>query len=169
MTCTWNSSEGISAKLRMLACAPSVCCRANATTLAAISPTLTHWKRIERKGLSSDRGMKTTGAHPLVGEGSLLAWGGARASAVLAGHPQHVAVAAIVGVAAGHEQEIGKPVDVLERWRAHVFVGLVGQRHHAPLRPPADGTRHVQRCGRGRAARKHERCERRQFGIELID
>src|SRR5262245_40478348 len=152
----------------MLACAPSLFCRKNATTLATIRPTLTHWKLIERRGLSSERGMKTTGQVVLFCNRGASAQPPST-STVLAGHPKHIGGAALIGGAAGHEQQIRQPIDVLQRGSTDVLVGRACQRHHAPLRAPANRARHVQRRGTGRATRQNEGGERRQLGIELVD
>src|SRR5215468_5051438 len=89
-----------------------------ASTLAAMMPTVTHWKRIERSGLSSDRGMKTTACY-------LCAFFGWRRSGeelplpVLPRHPQHIAFAELVHIAACHKDEVGKAVDVFEGGGRH--------------------------------------------------
>ena len=60
---TWNSSLGMSAKLAAAVSPSPALCQTKTSTLAAIRPTVTHWKRIERSGLSSERGMKTTACY----------------------------------------------------------------------------------------------------------
>ena len=60
---TWNSSVGTSAKLAAAVGRAARSARRRPATLAAMRPTVTHWKRIERSGLSSERGMKTTACY----------------------------------------------------------------------------------------------------------
>ena len=57
---TCRSSEGTTAKLAAAVWPSPTLCQAKASALAAMSATVTHWKLMDRRGLSSDRGMKTT-------------------------------------------------------------------------------------------------------------
>src|SRR5215213_6257720 len=106
------------------------------STLAAIRPAVTHWKRIERRGLSSDRGMNTT---------SYILWLMRRALSVLARHPKHIVGAAIVDVSAGNEQQVRQAVHVFQGRRTDGLVRQRGQFDHQALGAPANGTGHVQR------------------------
>ena len=44
MTCTWNSSEGTSAKLAAVAWPIGEFCNRNTATLTAMREMVTHWK-----------------------------------------------------------------------------------------------------------------------------
>src|SRR5687767_14937010 len=69
-----------------------------------------------------------------------------------------------VGRAREDEEQVREAVEV-----AHALaVDLVAAVDRAPLGAPADGTADVQ-LGRGwRAARKHERLQRGQIGVDLV-
>src|SRR5258705_7040014 len=91
------------------------------------------------------------------------------ASPVLPRRPEHVAGAFVIGVTAGDEQEIGKPVDILQRRPADRFSGPIIKFDHHALRTTADRAREMQ-IGRGRAsARQNERPQWLQIGIEPVD
>jgi hypothetical protein len=64
---TWNSSDGTRAKLAIEASPCGVFSSRNTITFAAIKLMVTHWKRTDRSGFSSERGMKTTGTLPGLG------------------------------------------------------------------------------------------------------
>src|SRR5436305_14730874 len=66
-------------------------------------------------------------------------------SAVLTGDPEHVSSTLLVGVAARDKQEVGQPVDVFQRRRRDVLVGLVLQFHHETLGASAHGARKMQK------------------------
>ena len=82
--------------------------------------------------------------------------------------PQHFAAALMACKhAREHEQQVGEPVQVLERLgcdRRHAR-----KRPGAPLRAPADGTREVAGGSRRAAARQDELLERRQPFIERVE
>src|SRR5262249_23441570 len=147
---TWNSSEGMRAKLAIAAASVCMLPSRNTITLAAIRLTVTHWNAIDRRGFSSESGMKATVLYPPIAG---LPGGRLRrpALAVLAGPPQNVLSAEVVDVAAGHEQQVRQAVDVLQRRRAHGLVGIVGKPDDVALGAPADGARHMQRRRRRRA------------------
>ena len=90
-------------------------------------------------------------------------------SAILARHPQHVGRALVVGVAAGDEQEVRQPVDVFERGGSDAFALGVGKRDHQALGAAADRAREMQIGGGGTAAGQHERAQRGETGVELVD
>jgi hypothetical protein len=83
--------------------------------------------------------------------------------------PQHVRPAEIVGRAGGDEQIIREPVDIGERGLADFLALDSRQRDHGSLRPPADCARLMQRGGRRRAARQHERTKRMKLRVERVD
>jgi hypothetical protein len=64
-----------------------------------------------------------------------------------------------------HEQQIGEPVDIPDQ----DLVDRRPQRHHAPLRTPADRPRHVQRGTGLDAAGEDKMRERGEIGLEPID
>src|SRR5688572_6693249 len=165
MTPTCINSEGTTAKLAVAAWPKPMFCQAKATTLAAINPMVTHWKRIERRGLSSERGMKTTGF-------STFALGLARTNGrltVLPRHPQDIGLAALVDVAAGHKQQIGQAIDVLEPRRGDAFAGLAGKLDHYALGAPAHRACHMQGRRSCTAARQHERSQRTELAVHGVD
>src|ERR1051326_8877307 len=94
---------------------------------------------------------------------------GFRRLAVLPRHPQHVARAPVVAVTAGHEHEVGQPVDVLAQRRRDALAGPIGELHDQPFGAPGDGTREVQMGGGGLAAGQHERAQGPKLRVEAVD
>ena len=94
----------------------------------------THGRRILRSGLVSWIGMNAIAACSRL--------------AVLAGNPEHVAGAPVVGKAGGDEEEIGQAVDVARRLRVDRLAG--GERHGQALGAAGDGAAEME--GRGGAA-----------------
>src|SRR6202007_3188483 len=69
-------------------------------------------------------------------------------SAILAGHPEHVARAIIVRAPAGHEQEVRQAVHILDRGVGNRLVGPGGEFHHHSFRPTPNGAGEVEGGGR---------------------
>ena len=59
-------------------------------------------------------------------------------------------------MARGDEKEIGEPVDVFQRRRAHPLALLTRQRHHQALGTPGNGAGEVQMGGGRAAGRENE-------------
>src|SRR5208283_870129 len=65
-------------------------------------------------------------------------------SAILPRLPQHVARALVVGIARGHEQKVGQPIDVFQHLGRDALVRLVLELGDQPLGTPAHGAGEMQ-------------------------
>src|SRR5579862_5042599 len=128
--------------------------RTNTTTLASIRAQVTTGRFDSVEGPSSHSGITMTILNPLT---------------VLSGRPQHVAATFVVGVAAGDEQIIRKPVDVFERRRRNLFACGILEFDHDALGAAADGAGKMQVGGRGAAAGQDEGLQRLKLAVEPVD
>ena len=75
----------------------------------------------------------------------------------------------MIDEAAGDKKEIRQAIDIFQRRGADGLARLRRKLDHQAFGAPRDGARHVQRRRRRRAAGQHERPQRLQLRVHLVD